>query len=57
MWRVKLALLRWLVREFPPKMTPLRTGEWIFIDHYQQLWRIRYTGQHDIPFSINLLER
>lgn len=30
---------------------------WIFIDAYQRIWKITYTGQHDIPFSITLRER
>lgn len=39
-----------------PLMFQVREEYW-FIDYYGQIWVIRYTGQHDIPFSISIHQK
>lgn len=52
---VSLYLLRWLYRaQSPPAMIPYR-GDWLYVDGYhQRIWRVRRTGQEQIPLSISL---
>jgi hypothetical protein len=39
------------------KMTMFpRQGNWMFIDLYNQLWQIKYTGSRTAPFEISLVE-
>jgi hypothetical protein len=54
--RFKLFILKLLGISHGPWMIPVR-DYWIFVDTYQRIWEIRYTGQFDIPLSVSLKER
>lgn len=41
---------------YGPYMIPVR-DYWLFIDSYQRIWRVTYSGDHASPFTITLLER
>ena len=54
--KIKIRIFKLLGIKYGPFMFPVR-DYWIFIDSYQQIWKLKYTGQHTIPFSVSLLER
>lgn len=57
-WReyLKIRIARMIGIKHGPYMIPVR-DYWLFIDAYQRIWRITYSGYHDHPFVITLLER
>lgn len=51
----------WIARnllgiKYGPYMIPVR-DYWLFIDYYQQTWKIKYTMRPEHPFIIELWER
>ena len=55
MIKIKIWLFKLLGIKYGPFMFPVK-DYWLFIDYYQRIWKIKYTGQHDIPFAITLWE-
>jgi hypothetical protein len=57
-WReiLKIRIARAIGIKYGPYMIPVR-DYWLFIDSYQRVWRITYSGYHDNPFQISLVER
>lgn len=61
-WRERLhnRISYWLFRQFQVKQGPMMfhiRGEWWFVDHYGNIWIIRYKAQYDYPFDIVLFHR
>lgn len=61
-WRERLhsKISYWLFRQFQVKQGPMMfhiRGEWWFVDHYGNIWIIRYSAHYDYPFDIVLFHR
>ncbi len=56
MIKLRLFIFRLFGMNRGPFMIPVRYY-WIFVDHYQQTWKLEYTHDHDMPFRISLVER
>ena len=54
--KFKLFILKLLGMKHGPWMIPVR-DYWIFVDTYQRIWKVTYTGDFTSPFSITLWER
>jgi hypothetical protein len=54
--KFKLFILKLMGIKHGPWMIPIR-GHYIFVDNYQQVWRVQPTHHSNIPLTITLIER
>lgn len=55
-WIIKKLFNSFLIKSTPVMITSWYGCKWYLIDHYNQMWRIRYTGEKDNPIIIELKE-